>query len=153
MAKVGLNFGDKIQISDKQYRTLNDGVDLDAVYGDLSFRSIEEQDVIYEDDLSRPRREDGTYHQISTGEVRGVVLGIHSSIQQETLFVTIVDMTLPEIEALGLKYREPVELEGKLLTYSSINGRDNFKHFASKLSKKQNVGVKSQPKQDHKQEG
>lgn len=26
MAKVGLNFGEKLQIADKQYRVLNDGL-------------------------------------------------------------------------------------------------------------------------------
>lgn len=69
MAKVGLNFGEKIQIVDKSYRVLNDGlVDLKEIFGDLSFRSFEETDLIYEDDMTQPRRQDGSYPQIPTGE-------------------------------------------------------------------------------------
>ena len=35
------------------------------------------------------------------GEIRGVVVGIHSSVQHETLFFTIADMAESEIEDLG----------------------------------------------------
>lgn len=117
MAKVGLNFGEKMQIVDKSYRVLNDGlVDLKEIFGDLSFRSFEETDLIYEDDMTQPRRQDGSYPQIPTGESRGLVVGIFSPVQQQTEFVTLVDMSLAEFEALQLKYREPVELEGVIVT-------------------------------------
>ncbi|AAX72433.1 TPA: conjugal transfer protein [Streptococcus pyogenes] len=150
MAKVGLNFGEKIQIVDKSYRVLNDGlVDLKEIFGDLSFRSFEETDLIYEDDMTQPRRQDGSYPQIPTGESRGLVVGIFSPVQQQTEFVTLVDMSLAEFEALQLKYREPVELEGIIVTYSSV-GSNQFKLFASKI--KRSVSQKVANEGNHKQE-
>ncbi|HEN2956797.1 TPA: conjugal transfer protein [Streptococcus agalactiae] len=154
MAKVGLNFGEKMQIADKTYRVLNDGlVDLKEIFGDLSFRSFEESDLIYADDMKQPRRPDGTYPQIPTGESRGLVVGIFSSIQGQTEFFTLVDMTLADFEGLQLKYRDPVELEDIVVTYSSV-GSNQFKLFASKIKKKGASGsVKEnnqsqQPKKD-----
>lgn len=154
MAKVGLNFGEKMQIADKTYRVLNDGlVDLKEIFGDLSFRSFEENDLIYADDMTQPRRPDGTYPQIPTGESRGLVVGIFSSIQGQTEFFTLVDMTLAEFEALKLKYRDSVELDDIVVTYSSV-GSNQFKLFASKIKKKGASGsVKEnnqsqQPKKD-----
>lgn len=130
MAKVGLNFGEKMQIVDKSYRVLNDGlVDLKEIFGDLSFRSFEETDLIYEDDMTQPRRQDGSYPQIPTGESRGLVVGIFSPVQ--------------------LKYREPVELEGVIVTYSSV-GSNQFKLFASKI--KRSAGQKVASEGNHKQE-
>ncbi|HHY1271495.1 TPA: conjugal transfer protein [Streptococcus pyogenes] len=150
MAKVGLNFGEKIQIVDKSYRVLNDGlVDLKEIFGDLSFRSFEETDLIYEDDMTQPRRQDGSYPQIPTGESRGLVVGIFSPVQQQTEFVTLVDMSLAEFEALQLKYREPVELEGIIVTYSPV-GSNQFKLFASKI--KRSVSQKVANEGNHKQE-
>lgn len=150
MAKVGLNFGEKIQIVDKSYRVLNDGlVDLKEIFGDLSFRSFEETDLIYEDDMTQPRRQDGSYPQIPTGESRGLVVGIFSLVQQQTEFVTLVDMSLAEFEALQLKYREPVELKGIIVTYSSV-GSNQFKLFASKI--KRSVSQKVANEGNHKQE-
>ncbi|MEX2785393.1 conjugal transfer protein [Streptococcus sp. H49] len=135
MAKVGLNFGDKLQIVDKSYRVISDGlVDPKEVFGELTWRGVEELDVIYEDDTSQPRRQDGTYPQISTGEIRGVVVGIHSSLQHQTLFFTIIDQAQAEIEALGLEYRKPVDLENIVITYASV-GNNNYKLFASKVIK------------------
>ena len=102
MAKVGLNMGEKLQIADKGYRVV-DGLKIEAVLGKITYRTNEGQDLIYEDDTSQPRRQDGSYPQVPTGEARGTVLGLHSSVQHETLFITITDMPLSDIEALGLK--------------------------------------------------
>ena len=133
MAKVGLNFGEKMQIADKTYRVLNEGLaDLKEIFGELSFRSFDGADLIYEDDLSKPRRSDGTYPQMPTGESRGLVVGVFSSVQQQTLFITLVDTSLGEFEGLQLKYRDPVELENIIVTYSSV-GNNQFKLFASKI--------------------
>ena len=41
MAKIGLNYGDKLQIADKTYRVITDGLDVPAVLGKLTFRGIE----------------------------------------------------------------------------------------------------------------
>lgn len=79
MAKIGLNYGEKLQIADKTYRVITDGLDVLQVLGKLTFR--------------------------------GIVVAINSSIQHQTLFFTIADMSESEIEELGIKYREEIELE------------------------------------------
>ena len=45
-------------------------------------------------------------------------------------------MTQFEIEELGLKYREEVELEDIVVAHVHVNNRDIFKLFASKIKKK-----------------
>ena len=50
MAKIGLNYGEKLQIADKTYRVITDGLDVPAVLGKLSFRGIEGPDIIFEVD-------------------------------------------------------------------------------------------------------
>ncbi|WP_024783727.1 hypothetical protein [Streptococcus mutans] len=134
MAKVGLNMGEKLQIADKGYRVV-DGLKIEAVLGKITYRTNEGQDLIYEDDTSQPRRQDGSYPQVPTGEARGTVLGLHSSVQHETLFITITDMSLSDIEALGLKPRDEVVLDNIVVTYSSVGGNDNYKLFASGIKK------------------
>lgn len=149
MAKIGIELGEKIQIADKSYRTLNDVVDVKEVFGALTFGRIEEQDLIYEDDTTAQRGADGRFPQVATGEVRGVVVSLRSANQSDALFVTIVDQSLEEIEALGLEYRKPVELENIVLTMSNIGRNDNFKVFASKIFKGQ---VKQEPQNQNKQQ-
>ena len=134
MAKVGLNMGEKLQIADKGCRVV-DGLKIEAVLGKITYRTNEGQDLIYEDDTSQPRRQDGSYPQVPTGEARGTVLGLHSSVQHETLFITITDMPLSDIEALGLKPRDEVVLDNIVVTYSSVGGNDNYKLFASGIKK------------------
>ena len=128
MAKIGLNYGEKLQIADKTYRVITDGLDVPAILGKLTFRGIEGPEVIFEVDQSQ-RNPDGSFVQVNTGEIRGIVVGIHSSVQHETLFFTIADMSESEIEDLGIKYREEVELED--IVFAHI-----FKLFASKIKKK-----------------
>jgi len=50
MAKIGLNYGEKLQIADKTYRVITDGLDVPAVLGKLTFRGIEGPDIIFEVD-------------------------------------------------------------------------------------------------------
>ncbi len=150
MAKIGLNYGDKLQIADKSYRVITEGLDVPEVFGKLTFRGIEGAEPIFEIDRTQ-RNEDGSYVQIPTGEIRGIVVGIHSSIQHETLFFTIADMSELEIEDLGLKYREEVELDDIVVTYSSIGNNDKYRLYASKLKAKidtpsNKVEVKSEVK-------
>ena len=150
MAKIGLNYGDKLQIADKSYRVLTEGLDIPEVFGKLTFRGIEGADLIYDEDHTQ-RNDDGSYAQIATGEARGIVVGIHSSVQHETLFFTIADMSEQEIEDLGLKYREEVELEDIVVTYSSIGRNDNYKLYASKLkAKSDTTPIKNDVKSDTK---
>lgn len=150
MAKIGLNYGDKLQIADKSYRVITEGLDIPEVFGKLTFRGIEGADLIYEEDRTQ-RNDDGSYAQIATGEARGIVVGIHSSVQHETLFFTIADMSEQEIEDLGLKYREEVELEDIVVTYSSIGRNDNYKLYASKLKAKSDTTlIKNDVKSDTK---
>mgnify|MGYP001013825041 CR=1 FL=1 len=75
MAKIGLNYGEKLQIADKTYRVITDGLDVPAVLGKLSFRGIEGPDIIFEVDRSQ-RNPDGSFVQVNTGEIRGIVVGI-----------------------------------------------------------------------------
>ena len=70
-----------------------------------------------------------------------MTLGIHSANQHETLFVTIVDMSEQEIEDLGLKYREEVELTDIVVTYSAIGRNDNYRLYASTIKKKGGTSV------------
>jgi hypothetical protein len=150
MAKIGLNYGDKLQIADKSYRVITEGLNISEVLGKLTFRGIEGADLIYEEDRTQ-RNDDGSYAQTATGEVRGVVVGIHSSVQHETLFFTIADMSEQEIEDLGLKYREEVELEDIIVTYLSIGRNDNYKLYASKLkAKSDTTPIKNDVKSDTK---
>lgn len=135
MAKIGLNYGEKLQIADKTYRVITDGLDVPAVLGKLSFRGIEGPDIIFEVDRSQ-RNPDGSFVQVNTGEIRGIVVGIHSSVQHETLFFTIADMSESEIEDLGIKYREEIELEDIVITHTHVNRNDIYKLFASKIKKK-----------------
>ena len=131
MAKIGLNYGEKLQIADKTYRVITEGLDIPAILGKLTFRGIEGLEV----DQSQ-RNPDGSFVQVNTGEIRGIVVGIHSSVQHETLFFTIADMSESEIEDLGIKYREEVELEDIVVAHIHVNNRDIFKLFASKIKKK-----------------
>lgn len=150
MAKIGLNYGDKLQIADKSYRVITEGLDIPEVFGKLTFRGIEGADLIYEEDRTQ-RNDDGSYAQIATGEARGIVVGIHSSVQHETLFFTIADMSEQEIKDLNLKYREEVELEDIVVTYSSIGRNDNYKLYASKLkAKSDTTPIKNDVKSDTK---
>lgn len=149
MAKVGLNFGDKMEIGGKSYRVI-DGLQLEDALGKTTFRTIEGPDVIYEDDLTQPRRQDGTYPQVTKGEVRGTIMGIHSSAQHETIFVTVVDTPLSTIEGLGLNFRDEVVLEGVVVTYSSVNGNSNYKIFASSIAKKGQAQSKPKEQAEHK---
>ena len=116
MAKIGLNYGEKLQIADKTYRVITDGLDVPAVLGKLTFRGIEGPDIIFEVDRSQ-RNPDGSFVQVNTGEIRGIVVGIHSSVQHETLFFTIADMSESEID-------------------THVNRNDIYKLFASKIKKK-----------------
>ncbi|MGT2712268.1 conjugal transfer protein [Streptococcus oriscaviae] len=147
MAKVGLNFGEKMQIVDKSYRVLNDGLDIQALLGETTFGRVEGADIIYDE-----VREQGTVSNVNTGEIRGVVVGVRLSAQKGTHFVTITDMLPTEIEDLGLQFRDPVELEDVVVTYSGFNYEDNFKLFASRIKKAGGQKLQHQPKPEQQQQ-
>ena len=52
MAKIGLNYGEKLQIADKTYRVITEGLNVPEVLGKLSFRGIEGPDIIFEEVLN-----------------------------------------------------------------------------------------------------
>lgn len=110
MAKIGLNYGEKLQIADKTYRVITDGLNVPEVLGKLSFRGIEGPDIIFEEDRTQ-RNPDGSFVQVNTGEIRGIVVAIHSSVQHETLFFTIADMAQSEIEDLALNTEKKLNLK------------------------------------------
>ena len=144
MAKIGLNYGEKLQIADKTYRVITDGLNVPEVLGKLSFRGIEGPDIIFEEDRTQ-RNPDGSFVQVNTGEIRGIVVAIHSSIQHETLFFTIADMAQSEIEDLGIKYREEVELEDIVITQSPVGmpGRAIVNPFLEKITAMKEHGEKA----------
>ena len=148
MAKVGLNFGEKLQVADKEYRILNDGlVQPKGILGDLKLIAVVEEDLIYTDDTSQPRRPDGTYPQIPTGETRGLVLSVSSSVLKKSVNVTVSDMTEVRFAELGIKYRDVIEFDDLTFAYVSIGKRsDRIKLLASNVKKVGQTPNQSQPK-------
>lgn len=152
MAKIGLNFGEKVQIADKSYRTYQDGLDVAALLGDLTWRKMDEASMLTEDDRTKPRNADGTYPQVVTGEARWQDVLVFSSSQTKTISVSIVDMPGYAIEDLGLKLGDPIELEDVVVTFSNVSG-GTWKVFASSLKKKvqSQPKLQNQPQPEHKQ--
>ncbi len=137
MAKVGLNFGEKLQVADKEYRILNDGlVSAKEILGDLKLIAVVEEDLVFTDDTSQPRRQDGTYPQIPTGETRGLVLSVSSSILKKSVIITVSGMTKVRFEELGINYRDAIEFDDLTFAYVSIGKRsDRIKLLASNVKK------------------
>ncbi len=137
MAKVGLNCCEKLQVADKEYRILNDGlVQSKEILGDLKLIAVVEEDLVYTDDTSQPRRQDGTYPQIPTGETRGLVLSVSSSVLKKSVNVTVSDMTEARFAELGIKYRDVIEFDDLTFAYVSIGKRsDRIKLLASNVKK------------------
>lgn len=79
MAKIGLNYGEKLQNADKTYRVITDGLNVPEILGRLTFRGIEGPDIIFEEDRTQ-RNPDRSFVQVNTEEIRGIVAGIHSSV-------------------------------------------------------------------------
>lgn len=149
MAKVGLNFGEKLQVADKEYRILNDGlVSAKEILGDLKLIAVVEEDLVFTDDTSQPRRQDGTYPQIPTGETRGLVLSVSSSILKKSVIITVSGMTKVRFEELGINYRDAIEFDDLTFAYVSIGKRsDRIKLLASNVKK-----VSQTPNQSKSQE-
>ena len=137
MAKVGLDFGEKLQVADKEYRILNDGlVSVKEILGDLKLIAVVGEDLVYTDDTSQPRGQDGTYPQIPTGETRGLVLSVSSSVLKKSVNVTVSDMTEARFAELGIKYRDIIEFDDLTFAYVSIGKRsDRIKLLASNVKK------------------
>ena len=126
MAKVGLNFGEKLQVADKEYRILNDGlVSAKEILGDLKLIAVVEEDLVFTDDTAQPRRQDGTYPQIPTGETRGLVLSVSSSILKKSVIITVSGMTKVRFEELGINYRDAIEFDDLTFAYVSIGKRSD----------------------------
>lgn len=147
MAKVGLEFGDRIQIADKRYNSLSDGLDEQAVLGKLTWRRFEESIFYTEDDMTQPRDRDGRYPQMVTDRIKWNDVAIYSENQEETIFISIVDMPRESIEELGLKLGDEVELNDVVITWSSVSG-GTFKVFAGGIKRKGQAPVNNQPKHD-----
>lgn len=147
--KVGLDFGSKQQIVDKSYTILNDRLlSPEEILGDLFFVSCSGDDLIMMDDTSRPRNQDGTYPQIPTGEIRGAILQLNCPKIKSSINVTLLDTSSAVLEAQGLNYRDPIELEGVLFAHVAIGKRsDHIKVFASSIKKKEKV-TQPAPKAD-----
>lgn len=69
MAKIGLNYGEKLQIVEKTYRVITDGLNVPEFLGKLTFRGIEGPDIIFEEDRTQ-RNPDRSFVQVNTEEIR-----------------------------------------------------------------------------------
>ncbi|WP_192942790.1 hypothetical protein [Streptococcus dysgalactiae] len=134
MAKVGLKF-DKVEITDKRYLDITPALNVDEVFGKLTWRGINEVEQKYEDDTTQPRNQDGTYPQVPTGEILSTKVAIKSANQHGTEEFSVIGMMPSEIEGLGLKFGDEVELSGIIVTYSSVSG-GVYKLFAQGIHKK-----------------
>ena len=144
MAKIGLNFGEKVQIADKSYRTYQDGLDVHSLLGELSWRKMDEASMVTEDDRTKPRNPDGSYPQVVTGEARWQDVLVFSPVQGKTISISIVDMPGYAIENLDLKLGDPIELVDVVVTFSNVSN-GTWKIFASSLKKKGQPQPKQQP--------
>lgn len=154
MAKIGLEFGGKIKIADKEYRTFSDGLDEKAVLGNLSWRRLEEAVFYTEDDTTKQPDRFGVYPQMSTGEVKWNDVTVFSDAQKAPIFVSIVNMPRHAIEDLNLKLGDAVELEGVVITWSNVAG-GTYKIFADgikRVNNAQQVNVPKQPESKGKEE-
>lgn len=147
MAKIGLEFGEKIKIADKDYRTFSDGLDEKAVLGNLTWRRFEESIFYTEDDTTKQPDRYGNYPQMSTGEVKWNDVGVYSDVQGDNIFVSIVGMPRYAIEDLGLKLGDPIELEGVIITWSNVSN-GTYKVFADSIRKVGRPQNQQQPKQE-----
>lgn len=150
MAKIGLNFGDKLSIKDKDYRVVSEGLNIKALLGNLTWRRFEEPVFFTEPDETKQPDRFGNYPEMATGEVKWNDIAVFSEAQGQTIFISIVDMSQREIEELGLSLGDEIELSDVVVTYSYLNRGDVYKLFASKVSKK---GSGQKPKQEAKKEG
>ena len=152
MAKVGLNFGEKLQVADKEYRILNDGlVSAKEILGDLKLIAVVEEDLVFIDDTSQPRRQDGTYPQIPTGETRGLVLSVSSSVLKKSVIITVSGMIKVRFEELGINYRDAIEFDDLTFAYVSIGKRsDRIKLLASNVKKVGQTSNQPKPKEQDK---
>lgn len=154
MAKIGLEFGEKIKIADKEYRTFSDGLDEKAILGSLSWRRLEEPVFFTEDDTTKQPDRFGVYPQMSTGEVKWNDVTVFSDSQKAPIFVSIVNMPRHSIEDLNLKLGDAVELEGIVITWSNVAG-GIYKIFADGIKRAnvaQHVNAQKQPENKGKEE-
>lgn len=154
MAKIGLEFGEKIKIADKEYRTFSDGLDEKAILGSLSWRRLEEPVFFTEDDTTKQPDRFGVYPQMSTGEVKWNDVTVFSDAQKAPIFVSIVNMPRHAIEDLNLKLGDAVELEGIVITWSNVAG-GTYKIFADGIKRAnvtQHVNAPKQPENKGKEE-
>lgn len=144
---VGLKLGEKVGIGTKNYRVINDVVDVSAMLGDVVY-------VETLGNLSRRedvRQQDGSVQSVDTGEIIGVELEVLFRRHNSREKLTVVSMPLPAIEDLGLGFRDEIELVNPVVTISSIDGSDTYKVFADAIRKKA-AGVKQeQPKKEENQ--
>lgn len=130
MAKVGLDFGEKIEIFGKRYRLLNDGLlSIKDLFGQLTFVRFEGANIQYAEDTTQPRRSDGTYPNVPTGEVFGLDISVYSSVQG-ALTVTLTDVSEADFLAQGLVFDDAIDLVDTVVTYSNVSS-NKFKLFAS----------------------
>lgn len=148
MAQVGLIFNNDVKtgILGKDYLMIQDGIsNLAELLGKLRFVNVVRNIMETEDDTTRPRERDGRYPQVNTGNILGVELALVSETQQDSVFVSIPNMTANEIEEMGLSFQDEIELEHIMVALTGI--ADNPLKFFSEGVRKKGQNVGQQPKQ------
>ncbi|MBF0777867.1 hypothetical protein [Streptococcus cuniculi] len=138
---IGVNLGERLVIAGGKYEILNDVVDVQKSLGKIRFVSIGDP-VIGTEDVE----ENGRVVQRPTGEILGHILNfVYEGGEADS--VTITDMSRSDIEALGLKVADFIELLDPVLTISRMaRNNSQLKLFSSGLK------VAGQPQSQQKQE-
>lgn len=138
---IGLKLGERLEIAGKKYEILNDVVDVPASVGKLKFIGIGEAEYGMED-----IEVNGRVEQERTGEILGYRVNV-TNVNGDMDTVTITDMSKDELQNLGLKFMEDIELIDPVLTISRMaRGNSQLKLFAGGLKKV--GGTQSQPAQN-----
>ncbi|MDQ8759085.1 hypothetical protein [Streptococcus ruminantium] len=127
---IGLDLGERMVIGRGKYEILNHVVDVEKSLGKIQFLSIGDP-VIDTEDVE----ENGRTVQKPTGEILGYVVNyVYAGGEADS--VTIVGMSRSDIESLGLKVAEEIELVTPVLTISRMpRNNSQLKVFADGLKK------------------
>lgn len=135
MARIGLDFGEKVVIQDKNYLSITEGMDMASVLGRMTYRKFERPVSFTEEDTTKQPDRFGNYPEMPTGEVKWSDILVLSEAQGESIFVSLINWLPSQVEALDLKLGDEVELVDPILTYSRIGREDIYKIFATGLKK------------------
>lgn len=127
---IGLDLGERLFIGRGKYEILNNVIDVEKSLGKIQFLSIGDP-VIDTEDVE----ENGRIVQKPTGEILGhVVHFVYSGGEADS--VTITNMSRADIDSLGLKVAEEIELIIPVVTISRMpRNNSQLRLFADGLKK------------------